>query len=187
MISVSSTPWVSCIVLAPPAGHINPCIVFVFWLFIFYALCSPTVFLPSCFPSGLVVSSLCWRSTSAYHNADRTYKQQLRPLGTQPAPWAHAWWFGLIYHFLCFLSLHRVSFSFLFSFVYPFWPPLCNNVSYTSFLGVRTYVPRLRSWCYPVATTRDGMPQVTFVPPPLRTGTAVDVYCSLFSDHGLDF
>ena len=66
---------------------------------------------------------------------------------------------------------------------------------------VRIYVPRLRSWCYLVATIRDGIPQAATVPPPFRTGTTVHILfcllsstrrtfivaCSMFCDHGLDF
>ena len=83
--SISAFPRVSCVVVAPPAGHRNAGLVFRA-----LSLLSSFLFFFSCIPSGLVVPSFCWSITWTYHGTDCASKQQPCPLGTRPAPCAHA-------------------------------------------------------------------------------------------------
>ena len=176
----------SCVVVAPPAGHRNVGLFFrarfrCFLLHFSFLIASRLVL--SCRPYvapshghiiGLIVPANSNRVRSGLC---------LRP--------------PRMYVVFCFIFLSFLFFSFsFFARICPFSPFFLTVLSMSSFLGVRMYHGYVAS-VISQHVIRDRVRQVVIVPLPLRTGTAArtivfaffhgDVFCGLFCDHGLDF
>ena len=177
ILFISAFPGVSCVVLAPPAGHGNTCSAF-------RALCRYSLI------SFLFFSWLLSVGPSPRHiiglivpaNSNRVPSG----LGLRPARMHEV-----------FVSVSFPSSCFILFLFCPFWPFFALlRVAVLSSPPFRVYacttdVPGAISQ----QVIRDRVVHVVIVPLPLRAGTAVhalfcflrDVYCSLFCDHGLDF
>ena len=184
--STSAFPRISCVVVAPPAGHRNVGLVFwfrfrCFLLYFSFFLASRLVL--SCRPSvGPSHGHIIRLIVPANSNLVRS------GLGLRPAR---------MYEVFCFIFLSFLFFSFsFFARIRPFSPFFLTVLSKSSFLGVHMYHGYVAG-VISQHVIRDRVRQVVIVPLPLRTGTAArtivfaffhgDVFCGLFCDHGLDF
>ena len=93
--SVCACPlYVGCVILDPPTGHRTARLFFV------VGSSSLIIFLSSCLPPRLLVTSLCWSISWTYHGTDRTPKQQPCPRNSACALSACSLRFSCFHHFL---------------------------------------------------------------------------------------
>ena len=146
--SVSESPWISCVVVIPPAGHRNADS---YQYILLENNCFSSGFLLSSFQLFFlfflvvfVVSSLCWSITWTYRRTDRSSKQQHCPLGTRPAPRVHDDFVFFFFHSLFSFDSLPVS-GLLCPFLPPF-PPLLRIIVLFNPIGrVWVYVPAVIS------------------------------------------